>query len=130
MTLKLLTKQLLEFLSLKGGCAGSSESTLVKIPHCWKSHVAAHLSFQDPNNLRMSQRLSDKIAQMQRQKEEEAELKRVEKEKKKQEHDEKVKKERERQQEKLRRLNTSESLGIECKFAVNTHWGVVLFTWS
>ena len=74
----------------------------------------------------MSQRLSDKIAQKQRQMEEEAELKRVEKEKKKQEHDEKVKKERERQQEKLRRLNTSESLGIECKFAVNTHWDVVL----
>ena len=23
---------------------GSSESTLVKIPHCWKSHVAAHVS--------------------------------------------------------------------------------------
>ena len=27
---------------LKGGCAGSSESILVKIPHCRKSHVAAH----------------------------------------------------------------------------------------
>ena len=33
----------LEFLSLKGGCTGSSESTLVKIPHCWKSHAMAHL---------------------------------------------------------------------------------------
>ena len=22
---------------------GSSESTLVKMPHCWKSHVAAHM---------------------------------------------------------------------------------------
>ena len=32
-----------EFLSLKGGCTGWSESTLVKIPHCWKSHFAAHL---------------------------------------------------------------------------------------
>ena len=31
----------LEFLSLKGGCIGSSESTLVKMPHCWKSYVAA-----------------------------------------------------------------------------------------
>ena len=30
-----------EFLSLTGGCTDSSESTLVKIPHCWKSHVAA-----------------------------------------------------------------------------------------
>ena len=36
---KLLTEQHLEFLSLKGGCRGSSESTLVKTPHCWKSHV-------------------------------------------------------------------------------------------
>ena len=43
MTLKLLTKQHLEFLSLKAGCTGSSESTLVKISHCWKSHVAAHI---------------------------------------------------------------------------------------
>ena len=37
----LLTKHQLEFLSLKGGCTGSSESTLFKMPHCWKSHVAA-----------------------------------------------------------------------------------------
>ena len=43
MTLRLLTEHNLEFLSLKGGCTGSSESTLVKITHCWKSHVAAHL---------------------------------------------------------------------------------------
>ena len=42
MTVKLLTKQLLEFLSLKGGYTGSCESTPVKIPHCWKSHVTAH----------------------------------------------------------------------------------------
>ena len=34
MTVKLLTDQHLEFLSLKAGCAGSSESTLVKMPHC------------------------------------------------------------------------------------------------
>ena len=43
MTVKLLTEQHLEFLSLKRGCTGSSESTLVKMPHCWKSHVAAHV---------------------------------------------------------------------------------------
>ena len=43
MNIKLLTEQHLKFLSLKGGCAGSSESTLVKMPHCWKSHVAAHV---------------------------------------------------------------------------------------
>ena len=44
MSVKLLTEHNLEFLSLKGGCTGSSESTLVKMPHCWKSHVAAHIS--------------------------------------------------------------------------------------
>ena len=41
MIVKLLTEQHLEFLSLKGSCTGSSESTLVKIPLCWKSHAAA-----------------------------------------------------------------------------------------
>ena len=41
MNFKLLTEQHLEFLSLTGGCTGSSESTLVKMPHCWKSHVMA-----------------------------------------------------------------------------------------
>ena len=39
MTVKLLTEQHLEFLNLKGGCLGSSESTLVKMPRCWKSHL-------------------------------------------------------------------------------------------
>ncbi|XP_060604464.1 TOG array regulator of axonemal microtubules protein 1-like isoform X3 [Ruditapes philippinarum] len=66
----------------------------------------------DPNNLRMSQKLSDTIAKRKKQLEEENERERVEREKKKQEHDEKLKKERERQQEKLRRLNTSESLAL------------------
>ena len=28
---------------LIGGCTGSSESTLVKMPDCWKSHVTAHI---------------------------------------------------------------------------------------
>ena len=41
MILKLLTKHHLEFLSLKGGCRGSSESTLVKMSNCWKSHAVA-----------------------------------------------------------------------------------------
>ena len=40
---KLLTEHHLEFISLKGGCRGSSESTHVKMPHCWKSHVVAHV---------------------------------------------------------------------------------------
>ena len=35
MIVKLLTEHHLEFLSLEGGCR------LVKMPHCWKSHVAA-----------------------------------------------------------------------------------------
>ena len=41
MTVKLLTEYHLEFLSLKGGCRGSSESILVKISNSWKSHAAA-----------------------------------------------------------------------------------------
>ena len=43
MTVKLLTEQHLEFLSLKGGGTGSSESTLVKTPHCWKAHGMAYM---------------------------------------------------------------------------------------
>ena len=43
MNIKLLTEHHLEFLSLKGGCTGSSKFTLVKMPHCWKSHVAAQI---------------------------------------------------------------------------------------
>ena len=45
MIVQLLTEHNLEFLSLKGGCTGSyeAEPTLVKMLHCWKSHVAAQL---------------------------------------------------------------------------------------
>ena len=43
MTVELLTEHHLEFRSLKGGCTGSSESGLVKMPHCWKSHVTAQI---------------------------------------------------------------------------------------
>ena len=42
-SVKLLTEHHLEFLSLKGGCTASSESTLFKMPHCWKSHALAHM---------------------------------------------------------------------------------------
>ena len=42
MNVKLLTEHHSEFLSLNGGCAGLSVSILVKMPHCWKSHVTAH----------------------------------------------------------------------------------------
>ena len=43
MIVKLLTEHYLAFLSLKGGCRGSSESTLVKMSNCLKSHTAAQL---------------------------------------------------------------------------------------
>ena len=38
-----MTEKQLEFLSLKGGCTGSSESTVVKMLHCWKSHVMTNI---------------------------------------------------------------------------------------
>ena len=41
MTVRLLTEQ--GDLSLKEGCTGSSESTIVKMPYCWKSRVTAHI---------------------------------------------------------------------------------------
>ena len=45
---KLLAEQHLEFLSLTGSFTGSSESILVKMPHCWKSHVPAlNVSWQN-----------------------------------------------------------------------------------
>ena len=40
MIVKLLTEHHLEFLSFKGGL---SESTLVKMLNCWKSHAAARV---------------------------------------------------------------------------------------
>ena len=43
MSVELLTEHHLEFLSLEGGCTGSSEYTHVKMPHCWKSPVVAHM---------------------------------------------------------------------------------------
>ena len=43
MSVKLLSEHHLEVFSLKGGCTGTSESTLVKMPHYWKSHVTAHI---------------------------------------------------------------------------------------
>ena len=41
MIVKLLTEHHLEFLSLKEGYRGSSDSTLVKMSNCWKSRAAA-----------------------------------------------------------------------------------------
>ena len=43
MTVKLQTEHDFEFLTLKGGCTGSSESIHVKMPHFWKLHVMAHM---------------------------------------------------------------------------------------
>ena len=43
MIVKLLTELNFEFLSLTGGCRGSSESTHVKMSNCWKSHATAHI---------------------------------------------------------------------------------------
>ena len=43
MSVKLLPEHHLEILFLKGGCTDSSESTFVKMPHCWKSHVMAQI---------------------------------------------------------------------------------------
>ena len=54
MTVKLLIKHHLEFLSLKGGCRGSFESTLVKMPHCWKSHAVRHLPYYQHLSLKSS----------------------------------------------------------------------------
>ena len=54
MRVKLLTEHHLEFLSLKGGCTGLSESTLVKMPHYWKSHVAAQLYAIDGKDVILS----------------------------------------------------------------------------
>ena len=45
MIVKLLNEHHLEFQSLKGGYRGSSESTLVKMPYCWKSHAQSHILF-------------------------------------------------------------------------------------
>ena len=47
MNIKLLTERHLWLIDFKAGCTGSSESTLVKMPHCWKSHVTAQLLSKD-----------------------------------------------------------------------------------
>ena len=52
MTVKLLTEHHWDFLSLKGGCTGSSESSLVKKPHCWESFVVTQLFHYRRDSLR------------------------------------------------------------------------------
>ena len=46
MSVKLVTEHHLKFLSLKEGCTGSSESTLVKMSNRWKSRAAAQLDIE------------------------------------------------------------------------------------
>ena len=61
MTVKLLTEHHLEVLSLREGCTGSSESTLVKMSHCWKSHVPGsniNLNFTNSQDIYLSNFLS------------------------------------------------------------------------
>ena len=55
MTVKLLTEHHLEFLSLKGGCKGSSESTLIKMSNCWKPHAMAQILFWPNAHITLSQ---------------------------------------------------------------------------
>ena len=43
MIVKLLIEHHLEFLRLMKRLTGSSESTLVKMPHSWKSRVTSHI---------------------------------------------------------------------------------------
>ena len=64
MTVRLLTERYLEFLSVKGGCIGSCESTLVEMPHCRKSHVTAHISLLLYTlNFSLNERGSEKITE-------------------------------------------------------------------
>ena len=47
LTVKLLTEHHLEFLSLKGDCTGSSDSTFVKIPHVEAQYKSCLINCQD-----------------------------------------------------------------------------------
>ena len=47
LNIQLLTEHYLEFQSLKGSCTDPSESTLIKMPHCWKSHATAQMLSTD-----------------------------------------------------------------------------------
>ena len=51
MIVKLLTEHYLEFVSLQGGCRGSSDSTRFKMSNCWKSHVIAHRLLDGSRNI-------------------------------------------------------------------------------
>ena len=63
MIVKLLTEHHLEFLSLKGGYRGSSRSTHIKMPHCWKSHALALyiVAFVCPNEIQWRSQNLEKV---------------------------------------------------------------------
>ena len=62
MNVKLLNEHNLEFLSIKGGGTGSSESSLVKMPHCCKTclkrplKIRPKIGFQDRLSLNAGQK--------------------------------------------------------------------------
>ena len=64
MIVKLLTEHHLELLSLKGGCRASSESTLVKMSNCWKSHAAAHFIHYYILYIILTHYIPDHVAQL------------------------------------------------------------------
>ena len=61
MNIKLLTEHHLEFLSLKGGCRGSSESIHIKMPHCWKSHVAVQMVYEGDLNGKITSLMTRRV---------------------------------------------------------------------
>ena len=72
MTVILLTEHHLKFLSSKDGCTGSSESALIKMPHCRKSDVTAHMFTGNdeilsdvPGIIHLSPKFGNKIAEEQ-----------------------------------------------------------------
>ena len=63
-SVKLLTEHHLGFLSLNGGCRGSSESTLVKMSNCWTSHAAAQIFYRNVPHDALKSNCSDRSAQV------------------------------------------------------------------
>ena len=66
---KPLTEHHLEFLSLKVGCTDWSESTHIKMPQCWKSHVTAHsflvdLASVDRRNIDREEETSERVKEL------------------------------------------------------------------
>ena len=65
MIVKLLTERHLEFLSLKGCCTGSFESTLVKMSNCWKSRALAQFHLLIAGMYKTNSPLEDSILEIQ-----------------------------------------------------------------